>query len=117
MEFKNDPGILANMRFCLGAMAKLKNIKLEHPLESYDMDTMLVMMGEMEDVPIHYSRKERLIIFKDDVVIFFANIAMWVIRGFVSLLARAGYEPAKVEIVKIRETHDKYRKGGNHVNH
>jgi len=111
VEFKDNPGILSDMRFCLGAMAKIKNIKLEHPLESYDMDTMLRMMGEMEHMPIYRSRNERLIRFKDSIVLFFASIAMWIIRAFVSFLARVGYEPAKVEIVKIRETHDRYRKG------
>lgn len=110
MDFKQNLDILGNMRFCLGAMAKLKNVKLEHPLESYDMDTMLTMMEEMEPIPLYYSPKERFSIFKDNVIIFFANIAMWTIRGFVSFLAHAGYTPAKIEIVKLRETHDKLRK-------
>jgi len=111
MDFKDDPGILENMRFCLGAMAKMMNVKLERPLKEYDMETMLKMMSEMEHMPIYRSPKEKLIRFKDSVVLFFANIAMWIIRGFVSLLATAGYAPAKVEIVKMRETHDKLRKG------
>lgn len=109
MDFKDNPGILGHMRICLVFIAKMKNVKLEHPIESYDMDTMLEMFNEMEDMPDYRSRKRRLIRFKDDVILFFANIAMWIIRGFVSLLAKAGYEPARIEIAKIRETHDRFR--------
>jgi len=109
-EFKDDPGILENMRFCLGAMARLKNVKLEHPLKEYDMDTMLNIFEEMEPMPLYYSPRERLIKFKDKIIIFFANIAMWILRGVIFLLAKAGCEPAKVEIEELRKTHDKYRK-------
>ncbi len=115
MELKNNPGILDNMRMCLVFMAKMKNVKLEHPLDEYDMDTMLKMFDEMEHMPVYRSPKKRFIRFKDDVVLFFANIAMWIVRGFVSFLARIGYEPAKVEIVKIRDIHDRYRKGKRHA--
>jgi len=114
MEFKDNPGILSHMRICLIFIAKMKNVKLEHPIEDYDMDTMLEMFNEMESMPDYRSRRDRLIRFKDDVILFFANIAVWIIRGFVFLLATAGYAPAKVEIVKLRKTHDKFRKGGYH---
>lgn len=110
MEFKDNPDVLNSMRLCLVFMAKITNVKLEHPPNDYDMETMLKMMSEMEHLPIYRSPKEKLVKFKDDVIIFFANIAMWIIRGFVSFLARVGYAPAKVEIVKIRKTHDKLRK-------
>jgi len=55
IDFKNDPDILSNMRICLEGIARIKGVKLQHPLEKYDMDVMLNMMKEMETLPVKRS--------------------------------------------------------------
>ena len=100
------------MRECLVLVAKMKNVKLEHPAEDYDAETMLKMFKEMESMPIYRSPKERLIRFKDDVIVFFANIAMWVIRAFVFIVEKVSSTPeCKEAAQKFRDDHNKLRKG------
>ena len=105
-DFENDPGVLNNMRICLVSIAKMKGIRLKRNLDEYDMKTMLNMFEEMENMPIHRTPTQRLIRFKDDVVIFGAGILLWILGKIIFIIGKIyGGETE----VKAQETLRRYK--------
>lgn len=99
------------MRQCLVLVAKTKNIKLQHPIEEYDVQTMLKMFKEMEHLPVYCSPKQRLKDLADKSVWYFAHGAMWIVRGLVfviTLMCRDGETQAATK--EFRVQHDRVRK-------
>jgi hypothetical protein len=112
VDFKLNPAILGNMRFCLQAEAKIKNIKLQHPIEEYDMEAMLKMFKELESKPIHYTFNQRLVFFWENVIHHLVKTTMWVLRGFVFVVEKIDNNPEATEAAnEFREKHNRYRKG------
>jgi len=86
IDFKNDPDILSNMRICLEGIARIKGVKLQHPLEKYDMDVMLNMMKEMETLPVKRSFKGKIVRFKDSILAFIIDILIYILRKCIFLI-------------------------------
>lgn len=100
-DFKNNPGVLDDMRMCLVFMAKLKGVKLKQNVEEYDMLTMLDMFHEMEAMPRHYTFKERIANFKNDVLIFAAGVLMKITVGLLFITGKIFGGDAEIEAQRI----------------